>query len=93
MLLRYRGEEVLKRLRTIAFTDSVHSVHKKDSSEIRNFLMKNCINWVTSRKPLDTKIEISDVSGCLNVSAGHEVHENTSSSAQKSVFKFLEKKN
>jgi hypothetical protein len=92
MLLRYREDDVLKRLRGIAFTDSVHSVQRKDSKGVQQFVMDHCVNWVTSKQPLDTKLGVREGSGCLCVSAGHDTHENTSSSAQSSVFPFLASK-
>jgi hypothetical protein len=91
MLLRYRPD-VMKRLRGIAFTDSVHGMSRKDDKQVLDFVSKHCVNWVTSKKPLDSNLGYREQSGCLCVSAGHEVHENTSSSSQISVFKFLESK-
>lgn len=90
MLLRYREDDVLKRLRAIAFTDSVHSIGKNESQGVKKFIMENSVNWVTSKEKLDTKVGYRE--GCLCVSAGHDTHENTSSSAQVSVFKFLQMK-
>lgn len=54
--------------------------------------MENTINWITSDKPLGTKVKVSQVQGCLCLSAGHTVHENTSESARVDVFKFLKGK-
>lgn len=50
----------MKRLRGIAFTDSVHSMHRKDSNEVLEYVKKNCINWVTSTKPLDSNLGIRE---------------------------------
>jgi len=91
-LLRNRYDQIKKRVRGIGFTDSVHSVERSDPPLVKQFVMQNAINWVTSDKPLDTELRVSPVSGCLCVSAGHEKHENTNESARTSVFTFLGKK-
>jgi hypothetical protein len=83
-----RGEETLKRLCGIAFTDSVHSVSSKDSKHVKHFMQKRCRNWVTSKTSLDTPVRKRD-HDCLCVSAGHDTHEYTSGTAIESVFKFL----
>ncbi|KAL6051577.1 Cotranscriptional regulator FAM172A [Balamuthia mandrillaris] len=91
-LLRRRQEEVLPKLRAIAFTDSVHWVHPRDSEEIKAFMKENAVNWVRSKQPLDTPEENEDEDDCPCVSAGHEKHEWTSGCAINSVFAFLNKK-
>lgn len=91
-LLKHRGDKFYNRLRGIAFTDSVHMISKMDPDHVKKFVMGNAINWVTSDKPLDTKIKVSPVGGCLCLSAGHEKHENTSESCRTSAFKYLQYK-
>jgi len=88
-LLGNRENEVLPRLRAIAFTDSVHSPSARDSKNVRNFLEKNAINFVTSDKPLDAPVSMRD---CRCVSAGHTKHEWTSGCAISSVFKLFHEK-
>jgi hypothetical protein len=84
--------ESLKNLKAIGFTDSVHFAYKDLSKECKEFLKNSAINWVKSDKPLDTKFEFRESAGCPEVSAGHTKHENTSSSCQVSLFKFLNEK-
>jgi len=92
-LLRNRGDEVLKRLRCVGFTDSVHEVEEDDPENVQKFILENAINWVTSNKELDTYIKTPRrTSGCVCLSAGHTVHENTSESCRTSLFKFFAKK-
>jgi len=86
------GKDVMKRTRAIGFTDSVHDVETTDKKVFLDFLMNNSINWVTSKKKLDTFIKVSENQSCKCLSAGHDVHENTSSSCQVSLFKFLDQK-
>lgn len=83
---------MLERLRAIAFTDSVHDVEKRDPEDLKDWVMDNTINWVTSNKPLGEKLKVSKTQGCICLSAGHTVHENTSESARVEVFKFLKSK-
>lgn len=45
-LIRNRGEQVFERLAGVAFTDSVHSVYKKDEAHVKHFVQKRCRNWV-----------------------------------------------
>ena len=87
-LLRNK-KEPFKRVRCIAFTDSVHSLNYDDESDLKKLLKEHSKNWVTSKEKLDTKLKFSQDQGCFCVSAGHTVHENTSSSCQSSVFKYL----
>eukprot|EP00250_Pteridium_aquilinum_P014428 c21981_g1_i2 orf=208-1185(+) len=115
-LLEHQGEEVLKRLRCIAFTDSAHSWRLTEvlPEEAKEFLATHCINWASSSKPLDTILdtpgsrERESGSGkkkrkensffeqlrtrgsiCMVVSAGTDVHEETTMSAYPSICKFL----
>jgi len=89
-LLRERTDEVLPRLKVIAFTDSVHSLALREKKVVKKFLKENAINWVKSDRPLDSKITDYDRSGgCKEVSAGHPKHEWTSGCSVESVFKFL----
>jgi len=91
-LLKERQDEVLSRLRAIAFTDSVHSVMKRDPPLVKKFISQHAKNWVQSDKPLDTLCSRATPDSCEEVSSGHPKHENTSSSAITSVFKWLGQK-
>jgi hypothetical protein len=91
-LLKARHPEVLKKLRGIAFTDSVHSVSLSDPAAMREFICNHATNWVTSDTPLDTLIQPASRYGCRCLSAGHTRHENTSASCQVSAFRYLAEK-
>jgi len=89
-LIAKREEQVLDRVKGIAFTDSVHSLPSSLPKKGRTFLAEHSCNWVKSKKPLDTPIEeLSAYQGCKQVSAGHDVHEYTSGIARPSVFEYL----
>lgn len=59
-LLEHHGEEVLERLRCIAFTDSAHSRQSVEMlpEESKEFLARYCINWASSTELLDTVLEM-----------------------------------
>ncbi|XP_034943131.1 FAM172 family protein homolog CG10038 isoform X2 [Chelonus insularis] len=78
-------DEFKKRVFAVGFTDSVHKMPEKGC----DYLVQVARNWVSSDKPLDSSVDCaSDDVPC--VSAGHPVHEMTSSSCIDSLFKFLE---
>jgi len=92
-LLKKRTDQILAKLKAVAFTDAVHSVSPNDDIKIKTFLQNNAINWVTSDKPLDTPVNnLWKDSGCTLVSAGHPKHEFTSGTSITSVFKFINSK-
>ncbi|MCO5611880.1 hypothetical protein L7F22_066139 [Adiantum nelumboides] len=112
-LLRLQGEEVLQRLRCVAFTDSAQASEVM-SEEAKEFLARHCINWASSSEPLDTVLALPQGSNaeeldseakrskgnfferlrarsrtCKVLSAGTEVHEETTMSAFPSICRFL----
>jgi hypothetical protein len=68
-LVSCAGDEALKRLCGIAFTDSVHGMVAGNKKHVTHFIEKRARNWVTSQKPLDTPIR-KRTGDCLCVSAG-----------------------
>eukprot|EP01118_Nematostelium_gracile_P017835 TRINITY_DN7740_c0_g1_i1.p1 TRINITY_DN7740_c0_g1~~TRINITY_DN7740_c0_g1_i1.p1 ORF type:complete len:365 (+),score=109.06 TRINITY_DN7740_c0_g1_i1:70-1164(+) len=96
-LLDDREEELFgkgkkpEKLKAIAFTDSVHSQNERWSKRVNDFMLKNTMNWATSTKPLNTKISVK-TEGCPVVSAGTQVHEETSSCCIEPLWDFIRKK-
>jgi hypothetical protein len=88
-----RGEETMKRLCGIAFTDSVHNVLSGVNSggHVKHFIQLRCRNWVVSKKALDEPM-FKRTDDCLCVSSGHDTHEYTSGTAIESVFRYLSHK-
>eukprot|EP01133_Synstelium_polycarpum_P012358 gene12358-14498_t len=78
---------ILDKLRVMGFTDSVHSGSGISTKKVKTFLENNCRNWVSSSKPLDT--DFGENRGCSVVSAGINIHANTSASCQQSLFKYV----
>ena len=92
-LLKSRTTETLNRVRGIAFTDSVHSVYSSDPKLVRDFIVDNAINWVTSDKPCDQLVSNKRAgSSCECRSAGHNKHEFTSEFCRDAAFSFLNSK-
>jgi len=83
-------DKIAKKLRAIAFTDSVHSSNPRWSARIKAFMKTNCKNWAKSDKPLNK--ELKSVGGCPVVSAGHTTHEYTSAFCMEPLFEFLKEK-
>jgi len=77
------------KVRAIALSDSVHSESDKWPNQVKNFLAKHCINFKCSDKPLDTPLS-SKGFGCIVVSAGTKVHEESAITAINPLFEFLE---
>ncbi|EAL70527.1 esterase/lipase/thioesterase domain-containing protein [Dictyostelium discoideum AX4] len=90
-LLDNRGEEIADRLKSIAFTDSVHSLSPKSSSFTKSFFAdeNKTKNWVKSDKKLNTDLGFSKLQGCNIASSGHRVHEFTSSACRVPLFQFI----
>ncbi|XP_045450293.1 FAM172 family protein homolog CG10038 [Melitaea cinxia] len=88
MLSEKQKKQFEKRVKAVAFTDSVHSFSGVKVSE---HLKKVTKNWVSSSAPLDSPVKTPDSDVC-RVSAGHPKHEMTSSSCIDSVFKFFDEK-
>ena len=82
--------ELRRRLRALAFTDSVHWIGDADSMEVKEWVSENARDWVMSKLPLDApEPSRRDGAGCDCFSSGHEKHEWTSPCAVNSVFKFF----
>jgi Arb2 domain len=90
-LLRERQDEIMPRLRSIAFTDSVHSVSSRAPQFLKTAMKTLAINYITSSEPLGTPVASSHFfSGntyCKQLSAGHTKHAFTSGTAINAVFK------
>ncbi|XP_075979512.1 FAM172 family protein homolog CG10038 [Anticarsia gemmatalis] len=81
-------KEFEKRVKAIAFTDSVHVY---SNIKLTKYLKEVARNWISSQSPLDTPMTTPDFD-IPRLSAGHEKHEMTSYSCMQSVFKFIDQK-
>lgn len=78
-LLRLRPESI-KRIKAVGFLESVHtlltdlSLDEADSSELRKFLERNCINWKISSNPIGYRLEDEEEKlGCICLSCGPDM--------------------
>jgi len=79
-----------RKLRALAFTDSVHWIGGANSKAVKEWVMANSRDWVASSAPLDQPESSHNTNtGCECFSSGHSKHEWTSACAVNSVFKFL----
>jgi alpha-beta hydrolase superfamily lysophospholipase len=80
--------EMKKRVKAIAFTDSVHS-EARLSQEKRVFLSRKSKHWVASREP-GNKL-LSQAADCVpKLSAGHRWHEHTTGYAYPYIASYFE---
>ncbi|XP_063829869.1 FAM172 family protein homolog CG10038 [Ostrinia nubilalis] len=80
--------EFEKRVKAIAFTDSVHAF---SPIKMPTFMKEITRNWISSSAPLDTPMKTPEFD-CPRVSAGHPRHEMSSCSCIESAFIFVEEK-
>lgn len=84
------GSDFRRRVRAIAFTDSVHWIGSASSPEVVEWMSENARDWVASKAPLDAPEHgHRGGAGCDCFSSGHEKHEWTSPCAVNSIFKFF----
>jgi hypothetical protein len=82
--------DLQRKLRALAFTDSVHWIGSANSHAVLEWMEENARDWVASKNPLDTpEPSHKDTAGCDCFSSGHSKHEWTSPCAVNSVFKFF----
>jgi len=87
-LIENKERELFPRLRALALTDSMHFFkHRGLSRDALNWLSTECVDWVTSKDPLDTPVD--NGAECYCCSAGTLLHEHTSGLAKDSIFKFF----
>lgn len=79
-LLKNNSAEFKRRIKAIAFTDSVHKTTGGLSLENSRFLRQKACNWKKSSKKSNTLLTQAEKApdGCLNLSAGDDRHEYTS---------------
>ncbi|XP_014599509.1 PREDICTED: UPF0528 protein CG10038 isoform X1 [Polistes canadensis] len=80
-------EEFTRKVFAVGLTDSVHSAPFVGFSHV----VKVSRNWICSDKPLDAPMEYPS-EDIQRVSAGHKVHELSSSACINSLFRFIEER-
>jgi predicted alpha/beta hydrolase family esterase len=81
-----------KRVKKIAFTDSVHNfASQHTSSTVKRWMVSHSRNWISCEDPLDTELMMPR-GEVQKVSAGTNKHEETSYFAMESIFTYFREK-
>nr|XP_006130779.1 putative protein FAM172B isoform X1 [Pelodiscus sinensis] len=90
-LLMQRTWEVMSKVYSVAFIDSMHhTLHQaRDNPQVQEWIQKHCREWITNSKPLDRPTGCLVKVDCPTVSAGTEKYILAPSSALQAIFKYL----
>ncbi|KAM6310285.1 putative protein ARB2BP [Aegotheles albertisi] len=90
-LLMQRKWEIMSKVYSVAFIDSMHNTWHQTRSDpqIQEWIQKYCREWVSSSKPLDKAIGSPIKASCPTVSAGTEKYGLAPSSCLHAIFKYL----
>ncbi|KAM9301369.1 putative protein ARB2BP isoform 1-T3 [Morus bassanus] len=90
-LLVQRKPEVMNKVYSVAFIDSVHNTQHQTGSDpqIQEWIQKYCREWVSNSKPLDKAVGSLMKVNCPTVSAGTEKYDLAPSCCLHAVFKYL----
>ncbi|KFP72804.1 Putative protein FAM172B, partial [Apaloderma vittatum] len=90
-LLVQRKWEVMNKVYSVAFIDSMHNTRHQTRSDpqIQEWIQKCCREWVSSSKPLDRAVGSPMKMNCPTVSAGTEKHDLAPSCCLRAIFKYL----
>lgn len=90
-LLVQRKWEVMNKVRSVAFIDSMHNTGHQTGSdpEIQEWIQKCCREWVSSRKHLNKAVGSCMKVNCPTVSAGTEKYGLAPSCCLHAIFEYL----
>uniref|UniRef100_A0A8C3QJR0 Arb2 domain-containing protein n=1 Tax=Cyanoderma ruficeps TaxID=181631 RepID=A0A8C3QJR0_9PASS len=90
-LLVQRKREVMNRVYSVAFIDSTHNTQhqSRHDPEIREWVHKNCREWVSNSKPLNKTVSFLMRVSCPTFSAGTEKYGLAPSCCLQPIFKYL----
>ncbi|XP_009991695.1 PREDICTED: putative protein FAM172B [Chaetura pelagica] len=90
-LLAQRKWEVMNKVYTVAFIDSMHNTQHqaRNDPQIQEWIQKRCREWVSNSKPLDKAVVSPMKMNCPTVSAGTEKYGLAPSCCLHAVFKYL----
>ncbi|XP_009488536.1 putative protein ARB2BP [Pelecanus crispus] len=90
-LLVQRKWEVMNKVYSVAFIDSMHNIQHQTRSDpqIQEWIQKYCREWVSNSKPLDKAVGSLVKVNCPTVSAGTEKHGLAPSCCLHAIFKYL----
>ncbi|XP_050751820.1 putative protein FAM172B [Gymnogyps californianus] len=90
-LLVQRKWEVMNKVYSVAFIDSMHNMQHQTRSDpqIQEWIQKYCCEWVSNSKPLDKAVGSLVKMNCPTVSAGTEKYGLAPSCCLHAIFKYL----
>lgn len=90
-LLVQRKWEVMNKVYSVAFIDSVHNTwhQTRSDAQIQEWIRKYCREWVSNSKPLDKAVASLLKANCPTVSAGTEKYGLAPSCCLHAIFKYL----
>ncbi|KAM6319650.1 putative protein ARB2BP isoform 1-T2 [Podargus strigoides] len=90
-LLVQRKWEVMNKVYSVAFIDSMHNIQHQTRSDpqIQGWIQKYCCEWVSNSKPLDRAVGSLIKVNCPTVSAGTEKYGLAPSCCLHAIFKYL----
>ncbi|XP_005038742.1 PREDICTED: putative protein FAM172B [Ficedula albicollis] len=93
-LLVQRKHEVMNKVYSVAFIDSMHNVQhqSRHDPEIQKWIQKNCREWVSNSKPLNKTVSFLMRVSCPTVSTGTEKYGLAPSCCLQPIFRYLKSK-
>uniref|UniRef100_A0A8C9G1I0 Arb2 domain-containing protein n=1 Tax=Pavo cristatus TaxID=9049 RepID=A0A8C9G1I0_PAVCR len=90
-LLMQRKWEVMNKVLSVAFIDSMHNIQHqaRNDPQIQWWIQKHCREWVSNNKPLGKAMGSLVKVNCPTVSAGTEKYSLAPSYCLRSIFKYL----
>ncbi|XP_050564266.1 putative protein FAM172B [Cygnus atratus] len=90
-LLVQRKLEVMNKVYSVAFIDSMHNIQHQTGSDpqIQEWILEHCHEWVSNSKPPDKAVGSLMKVNCPTVSAGTEKYSLAPSYCMHAVFKYL----
>uniref|UniRef100_A0A8C8AJD0 Arb2 domain-containing protein n=1 Tax=Otus sunia TaxID=257818 RepID=A0A8C8AJD0_9STRI len=90
-LLVQRKQEVMNKVYSVAFIDSMHNTQHqtRGDPQIQEWIQKYCREWVSNSKPLDKAVGSLMKVSCPTVSAGTEKYGLAPSCCLHAIFKYL----
>ncbi|KAM6418875.1 putative protein ARB2BP [Pluvialis apricaria] len=90
-LLMQRKYEVMNKVYSVAFIDSMHNTQHQTRTDpqIQKWIQKYCREWVSNSKPLDKAVGSLVKVNCPVVSAGTEKYGLAPSCCLRAIFKYL----
>ncbi|XP_025968212.2 putative protein ARB2BP [Dromaius novaehollandiae] len=92
-LLMQRKWEVMNKVYSVAFIDSMHNTEHqtRNDPQIQEWIQKYCREWVSNDKPLDKPMGSLVKMNCPTVSAGTEKYGLAPSYCLHAIFKYLKR--